>query len=468
MSASHHPAAPKAGFHRYITLALITIVLALSTGDRATLSVAGPHMSKDLGLDAVQMGWLFSSFAWAYVLSQVPAGWLVDRIGAKAAITAGLVLWSATTLLMGAVHWFSFAFAALLVLRFLLGAMESPVGPASGRVIAAWFPASERGVAGAIFNSAQYLSLVIFTPLMGWLDHQFGWNHIFTVMGGLGILLALVWMRKYFSPAEHPRVSPAEIAHIEAGGALVHLGGKRSSDAAAPRLGDLGQLFRSRMLVGIFIAQYCITSITWFFVSWFPSYLVNGRGFSILQAGFVAAVPAICGFIGGVSTGFVSDALLRRTGSLTLARKLPITVGLLLSASMIACNYVDTDWLVIALMSLAFFGKGFGSLGWTVVADTAPARIVGSTGGVFNAVGNVAGIVTPIVIGYIIAETHSFNGALVYVGAHGLIAILCYWLVVGRIERMELSGEAAPRTPDSSPRRGHGFGATATDAKSSA
>ncbi len=452
MSGSHHLAAPKAGCYRYITLALITIVLALSTGDRATLSVAGPHMSTDLGLDAVQMGWLFSSFAWAYVLSQVPAGWLVDRIGAKAAITVGLLLWSMTTLLMGAVHWFSFAFAALLVLRFVLGAMESPVGPASGRVIAAWFPASERGVAGAIFNSAQYLSLVVFTPLMGWLDHRFGWNHIFTVMGGLGILLALVWMRMYFAPAEHPRVSPQEIAHIEAGGALVHLGGKRRSDAAAPRLQDIASLFRSRMLLGIFIAQYCITSITWFFVSWFPSYLVNGRGFSILQAGFVAAIPAICGFVGGVSTGFVSDALLRRTGSLTLARKLPITIRLLLSASMIACNYVSTDWLVIALMSLAFFGKGFGSLGWTVVADTAPARIVGSTGGVFNAVGNVAGIVTPIVIGYIIAQTHSFNGALVYVGAHGLVAILCYWLVVGRIERMELpdTPAVAPASPAAS------------------
>ncbi|UBM09350.1 MFS transporter [Cupriavidus metallidurans] len=465
MSATHDPAAPKAGFYRYITLALITIVLALSTGDRATLSVAGPHMAKDLGLDAIQMGWLFSSFAWAYVLSQVPAGWLVDRIGAKAAITAGLVLWSLTTLLMGAVHWFSFAFAALLVLRFLLGAMESPVGPASGRVIAAWFPASERGVAGAIFNSAQYLSLVIFTPLMGWLDHQFGWNHIFTVMGGLGILLSLVWLRSYFAPAEHPSVSGAEITYIKAGGALVDLGGKRKNDAPPPRLADIGMLFRSRMLVGIFIAQYCITSITWFFVSWFPSYLVNGRGFSILQAGFVAAVPAICGFIGGVSTGFVSDALLRRTGSLTLARKLPITIGLLLSASMIACNYVDTDWLVIALMSLAFFGKGFGSLGWTVVADTAPARIVGSTGGVFNAVGNVAGIVTPIVIGYIIAETHSFNGALVYVGAHGLVAILCYWLVVGRIERMELPGapaQASTRTTTSDP----GYRASTADAKS--
>ncbi|WP_301542479.1 MFS transporter [Cupriavidus basilensis] len=438
------PAQPTAasvasGRYRYLMLALITIVLALSTGDRATLSVAGPHMSKDLALDAVQMGWLFSSFAWAYVLSQVPAGWLVDKIGAKQAIGLGLVLWSLTTLLMSMVHWFAFAFIALLVLRFLLGAMESPVGPSSGRVIAAWFPSTERGVAGAIFNSAQYLSLVVFTPLMGWLDHRFGWQHIFSVMGALGLLLAWAWYRFYHAPAAHPRVTQAEIDYIEQGGALVHLGGKSAKGSKGPTLAQLGQLFRSRMLVGIFLAQYCISAITWFFVSWFPSYLVSGRGFTILQAGFVAAVPAIFGFIGGVSTGFVSDALLRRTGSLTMARKLPITIGLLLSATMIACNYVDTDWVVIALMSLAFFGKGFGSLGWTVVADTAPATIVGSTGGVFNAVGNIAGIVTPIVIGYIVADTHSFNGALVYVGAHGLLAILSYWLIVGKIERVELS-----------------------------
>ena len=128
-----------------------------------------------------------------------------------------------------------------------------------------------------------------------------------------------------------------------------------------------------------------------------------------------------------------------RTGSLTLARKLPITIGLAGSALMIGCNYTDSGTLVIVLMSLAFFGKGFGSLGWTVVADTAPAEIIGVTGGVFNALGNVAGIVTPVVIGYILAGTGSFNGALVYVSVHGLVAILSYWIIVGPIRRLDLA-----------------------------
>lgn len=433
----------RAGHYRFVALALITIVLALSTADRATLSVAGPGMSKALGIDPVGMGWLFSAFAWAYVLGHIPAGWVVDKLGAKLAIMTGLVLWSSMTFLMSGVGLVAAPFLALLVLRVLLGIFECPVGPASGRVIAAWFPSAERGVAGAIFNSAQYISLVIFTPLMGWLDHRFGWEHIFSVMGGLGLVLAAAWVFTFFVPSRHPKVSPGEVEYIRAGGALVELdsgAAKAANPAAEPKLSDIGALFHSRMLVGIFIAQYCITSITWFFVSWFPSYLVRGRGFSMLQAGFVAALPALCGFIGGVATGFFSDWLLRRTGSLTLARKVPITIGLAMSALMILCNYTDSSAVVIALMCGAFFGKGFGSLGWTVVADTAPKEIIGVTGGVFNAIGNSAGIVTPLVIGYILAGTGSFNGALVFVGAHGILAIICYWVIVGPIERLDIRG----------------------------
>lgn len=429
---------PKAGNVRFLILTIITLVLSVSTADRATLSVAGPGITADLGMDPAAMGWLFSAFAWAYVLGMIPSGWIVDRLGAKKAAAWGLLLWSLVTFLQGWVGVIPFHFASLLVLRFLLGTFESPVGPASGRVIAAWFPSSERGIAGAVFNSAQYISLVIFTPLMGWLDHVFGWEHIFTVMGTLGLLLTVAWWKFFFMPADHPSVSKAEIDFIRSGGALVD---SEKKNAVATKGNGIGvmSLLKNRMLVGIFIAQYCITAITWFFVSWFPTYLVKGLGFSILQAGFVAALPAIFGCIGGISTGFVSDWMLRKTGNLTLARKVPITIGLLMSALMIGCNYTSSEYVVIALMCSAFFGKGFGSLGWTVVADTAPKEIVGLTGGLFNAIGNIAGIITPVVIGYILALTNSFEGALLFVGLHGLVAIFSYWVIVGKIQRATLT-----------------------------
>ncbi|WP_027520605.1 MFS transporter [Bradyrhizobium sp. Ec3.3] len=431
--------------YRFVILALITMLLALSSGDRATLSIAGPNMSKDLGISPVELGWMFSAFAWAYVLAHIPAGWITDKLGAKVTILVGLTLWSIVTFLMSGVGWLAYPFLAMLALRFLLGVFESPVGPVAGRIIAAWFPSSERGIAGAIFNSAQYVSLVIFTPLMGFLDHRFGWEHIFTVMGVLGLAFAALWFITYFPPAVHPKVSPVELDYIRAGGALVDLGSTPANAAenAGPKWSDLAEIFRSRMLVGIFLAQYGISSITWFFVSWFPSYLVKARGFSVLDASLIATIPAIAGFIGGVATGFFSDWLLKRSGSLGVARKTPITIGLLMTMLIIGCNYTDSTALILALMSAAFFGKGFGSLGWTVVADTAPKEVVGLTGGVFNAIGNTAGIVTPVAIGYILAATGSFNGALLYVGLHGLLAIVSYWVVVGPIKRMVIRESAA-------------------------
>ncbi len=147
---------------------------------------------------------------------------------------------------------------------------------------------------------------------------------------------------------------------------------------------------------------------------------------TILSAGFVAALLAVAGFVGGILGGIVSDRMIKSGFSLSVARKTPIVCGMLLSMSMIVCNYVSADWIVIAMMSLAFFGKGVGALGWAVVSDTSPREAGGLSGGLFNTFGNVAGITTPIAIGYILQVTGSFAGALVFIGANAAVAILSY------------------------------------------
>jgi ACS family glucarate transporter-like MFS transporter len=429
--------------YRYLILALITIVLALSSGDRAAISVAGSDMSKELGISSVEMGYLFSAFSWAYVIFLIPSGWLTDRFGSKKVLAAAIAIWSIFTVFMGLVHFIGMVVPLLLALRFLLGIAESPVGPGCTRVIASWFPSSERGMAGAIFNSAQYISLAFFTPLMGWLCYRFGWEYVFIVMGLMGLVIAAIWWKLYYLPIKHPHMNSAELEYIRAGEGLVDLEGRKTTTTGEPKpisqLAEVGLLFKSRMLVGMFISQYCVSAITWFYVTWFPIYLVKERGFDILQAGLVASIPALCGLIGAVSSGFFSDWLVRRTNSLSIARKTPIVTGVLLSSTMMLCNYVDSQVLVIAVMSLAFFGKGFGNLGFSVVADTAPREMVGMTGGVFNAMGNTAGIVTPVVIGYLLHSSGSFNSALIYVGAHGLLAAFSYLFIVGRIQRLHLS-----------------------------
>jgi len=194
------------------------------------------------------------------------------------------------------------------------------------------------------------------------------------------------------------------------------------------------------MLLGVYVGQYCITTLTYFFLTWFPVYLVEGRGMSILKVGLVASLPALCGFVGGILGGVFSDTLIRRGHSLTVARKTPIVAGMLLSVSMIACNYVEAQWAVVGIMALAFFGKGIGALGWAVVSDTSPRDIAGLSGALFNTFGNTAAITTPIVIGYLVKGSGQFASALVFVGANAVVAVLSYLLVVGEIKRLELKG----------------------------
>ncbi|HBI5121566.1 MFS transporter [Salmonella enterica] len=366
---------------RYWIVVMLFIVTSFNYGDRATLSIAGSEMAKDIGLDPVGMGYVFSAFSWAYVIGQIPGGWLLDRFGSKRVYFWSIFIWSVFTLLQGFVDIFSGfgIIVALFTLRFLVGLAESPSFPGNSRIVAAWFPAQERGTAVAIFNSAQYFATVIFAPIMGWLTHEVGWSHVFFFMGGLGIIISFIWLKVIHEPNNHPGVNKKELEYIAEGGALINMD-QKDTKAKVPfsvKWGQIKQLLGSRMMIGVYIGQYCINALTYFFITWFPVYLVQARGMSILKAGFVASVPAVCGFIGG-------------------------------------------------------------ALGWAVMADTAPKEISGLSGGLFNMFGNISGIVTPIAIGYIVGTTGSFNGALIYVGVHALVAIISYLVLVGDIKRIEL------------------------------
>jgi ACS family glucarate transporter-like MFS transporter len=427
---------------RYRIIALIFIITVINYADRATFSIAGEQASQELGIGAVQTGYILSAFAWAYVLAQIPGGALLDRFGTKRIYAGAIAIWSLFTATQGFAGWLPgvSAVTMLFVLRFMVGAAEAPSFPGNARLVAAWFPGPERGTASAIFNSAQYFSLVVFAPLMGWLAHDFGWRSVFFVMGALGLLAALAFARLIHSPVRHPSINAAELAHIEAGGGLIRMeDAPAGSRVATFTPANVFQLLSNRMMLGIYLGQYSINVLTYFFVTWFPIYLVRDRGMSILEAGFSAAVPALCGFVGGVAGGWFSDRLLKRTGSITLARKAPLVAGMLLATLIIGCVYAEEEWLVITLLSLAFFGKGVASLGWAVMSDVAPRQLAGLAGGVFNMFGNIAGIVTPIVIGYIVAATGSFDGALIFVGAHCLLTIFAFLVIVGPIRRLELA-----------------------------
>lgn len=447
MNSQVSPSTEKKTNVRWLIVVILFIITAINYGDRATISIAGSPMSKELGMDSVDMGYIFSAFGWAYVICQIPGGWLLDRFGSKKVYFFSIFLWSLFTLLQGTVWMFSagWAFLALFSLRFCVGAAESPSFPGNSRIAAAWFPAQERATAVSIFNSAQYFATVIFAPIMGWLTHHFGWHYVFIFMGSIGIVGSIVWLYFIHDPKDHPTANKAEIDYITAGGALVSMDQKKPGTVnQGPKLSYIKQLVQSRMLMGVCLAQYCINALTFFFISWFPVYLVQERGLDILKAGIYAAIPAICGFVGGLLGGVLSDYIMRKSKSLSLARKTPIVMGMLLSMVILACNYTDSTTLVVFFMAISFFGKGLGALGWAVLADSAPKEISGLTGGVFNMCGNISSIVTPIAIGYIIKSTGSFKMALVFVAVHAAIAVFSYLFIVGKIQRLELKKEDEP------------------------
>ncbi len=435
----------------HVRVWILAIILFLSTvayADRSILSMAGSGIKQEFGLSTVQLGYILSAFSWAYVLGQLPGGLILDRFGTKIVYGVTLVLWSLSTFVLGFVGEFGASVTGTVILlfslRFALGFIEAPSFPANARVTVMWFPKSERGRASSLFASAQYFAVSIFSPLSGWLVSQFGWPWPFFLLGVVGFLAAIVWMYYMHEPRNHPKISREELDYIIDGGALVDIDSIKERTAKA-RLSAavVKSLVTNRMLWCAYIGQYCIIALSYFFITWFPIYLVQARGMDILHAGFATLAPSIFGFAGGISGGIISDYLIKVGWSVSWARKTPYIVGMLMASSLVIASVADSNLLVVALMSFAFYGKGIaaGAGTWTVVSDTAPQEAVGLAGSIFNCVGNIAGIVTPIVFGYIVATTGSYGIGLFFVGAHCIVAALVFLLVMGKIERV---GERKP------------------------
>jgi ACS family D-galactonate transporter-like MFS transporter len=202
----------------------------------------------------------------------------------------------------------------------------------------------------------------------------------------------------------------------------------------------IAALLRCRQVLGASLGQFGGNSTQVFFLTWFPTYLVTARGMTFIQAGFMTSLPYIGASIGVLTGGLISDMILKRTGSANVARKLPIVSGMLLASTIVAANYVPagSNAAVIMVMSIAFFGQGMTNLGWTVISDVAPKKLIGLTSGIFNFSANLAGIVTPVVIGVTFQLTGSFVGPLVYIAVVALIGAFSYSVILGDIHRLDV------------------------------
>lgn len=411
-------------------LALVAVATMVNYLDRTVLGIAAPYLTKELGLTAASLGVVFSAFSWSYALLQIPGGIFLDRYGTRVTYTLALVLWSAFTAAMGVVR----GLPGLVLTRVGVGIFEAPCFPANSRILATWFPQHERATANSIYSVGQYAGIAFLSVPLFWVTQRFGWRSLFFLAGGFGIALGLAFWWRYREPSDSRDVNAAEMAYIEAGG-----GGEYRGAPVAFSLASLAWLLRHRQILGASLGQFGGNSTQVFFVTWFPTYLVTARGMDFLNAGMMAMLPYIGASLGVLTAGQISDRLLRRTGSANLARKLPIVGGMLLASTIVAANFVpaDANLLVVAIMSVAFFGQGMTNLGWTVISDVAPKELIGLTAGIFNFSANLAGIVTPLVVGFAYQSTGSFFGPLVYIGVVALIGAFSYSVILGDVRRLE-------------------------------
>ncbi|WP_306317117.1 MULTISPECIES: MFS transporter [unclassified Streptomyces] len=401
--------------------------MAINYIDRANLSVALPFMSHDLHISSGETGLILGAFFWTYSICQIPAGSLVDRFGARLTFAFAVAWWSvftaATVLVRGA--------GSLLGMRLLLGTGEAAAFPAATKMVGDWFPVRERALASGIYDSGARGGTLLSVPLVTALIAALGWKGSFLVTGGLGLVWVAVWLLVYRDrPETHPRVNAQELEHIQRD--------RTADEGPAAKIG-WRVLLRSRTVWGLGIGFACQAYVIYFFITWFPSYLVEDRGFDLLELGFLGTIPGIAGFVGSWLGGWLSDRIVASGRySLNVARKGCIVVGMALSAVVGLAGITPEAWQALALLSLAFAGVSFATSSILAVpADISPqgtGSVTGAVAGFQNAISNLAGIVSPAAIGFLKDATGTFVPGLLSASGVALAGCLVYMFVVKRIE----------------------------------
>lgn len=418
---------------RFQILALVFFSVVINYMDRTNIAVAASALSEELSLSSVQMGLIFSAFGWTYSALQMPGGLAVDLVKVRLLYPFILVAWSLATLVQG----FISSFSTLIGCRMAIGVFEAPSYPCNNKIATTWFPDNERASAIGTYTSGQFIGLAFLMPVLAIIQNYFGWRGLFIISGAIGIVWAMVWYRVYREPDEHPGVNQAELYLIRHGRDM----GSADGEGHHVTLADFGTVFSNRKLWGIYIGKFCLGGTLIFFLTWFPTYLVEYRGLGFVKSGFLASVPFLAAFFGVIVAGLTSDWLVRRGYSNEFARKAPVVVGMLLTMSIVGANYTDDTFWVIVCLSIAFFGNGLSSIAWVFVSFLAPPRLIGLVGGAFNFVSSLSAVIVPIVIGFLV-DGGSFAPALVFISVLAGIGAFAFLFMVGKIERIDIKTRA--------------------------
>lgn len=402
-----------------VSLLLLFIAGIINFLDRGSLSIANQAIRSDLGLSATEFGVLLSAFSLSYGIAQLPSGILLDRFGPRIVLGGGLLFWSAMQALTGSVA----SFSNFILLRIGLGIGEAPFMPSGVKVINDWFHAKERGLPVGIFNSSTTLGQAFAPPILVVLMLAFGWRMMFLIIGVLGIIIALCWYAWYRNRERFPLTAEEQL-YLDAG--------KQPTAPSRLSFAEWGSLFKRRTVWGMILGFSGVNYTQWLYLSWLPGYLQVERGLSLGNTGWVAAIPFLFGSIGMLVNGTVVDRLAKKGYPLAKTRKVMICLGLVCSAACTLLVVQSTSTaMAVAFISLALFFIHFaGTSAWGLVQVMAPSRMVASVSSIQNFGSFICASFAPIVTGWVVDTTHSFNMALVICSCVTFVGALSYFFIV--------------------------------------
>jgi MFS family permease len=408
----------------WVCLFLFTLT-SINYADRVALSVAAKPVSTEFGLSPVEMGYLLSSFLWMYVVCLIPVGLLVDRFGGKVVNGCGIGLWSAATMLTGfAPNWLF-----MVGTRVVMGMGESTSWPASNRIIREWFPASERGLANAIFGAGSAFGPAAGAVGISWVISLWGWRSGFICAGAIGFVWLALWYLFFDKPERVAWLRPAERDRI-----LAERDGESSVQQAEQPASSLWYLLSLRSVWGLFLTQGCEVYGGYMLLTWLPTYLQQAKGLSVMNAGMLTAVPFAAASVMAVGLGKLSDFVLTKEAVHAGARRSAVALMLAGAATILLVPAINELWVIIILLAFVrALGAAGSALNFALVTDLVRNRSdIGKVTSITVVGGNSFGMMAPIVTGYVVGLTGSFDRAFMVAGILPLIGAVATLVMTRR------------------------------------
>ncbi|EKE06480.1 MAG: hypothetical protein ACD_18C00347G0005 [uncultured bacterium] len=408
---------------RWIIGTLMFLGIVINYMDRVNISHAILQIKAEFHLSSLQQGIILSSFSWGYVAFMLFGGYLVDKKGSRIMGALSCFLWSIFTGL-GALAG---NFKVLLGSRVLLGMGEAPIFPSNAKVVKQWFPLKERGRATALFDSGSYIGSAIAAPFIIYLMVTFGWRYSFAIFSILGIIWSIVWFSYYRDPEEFKSLSNEEKAILPI---------QKNKEPDVKVKNQILTLLKNRKIIGISIGFFCYNYLKSFFLTWFPTYLVMEKGFSLIKVGFVAMIPPLVAILGELYVGYLTDKMISKNINVSFARKIPLCLGMLISSVIIFSVFAESIWMAMLLLTISYTALISASPGiWAIPGDLSRTKnMVGTIGGIQNTFSNMAGIIAPIMTGFLLDRTGSFVVPIILSGVIAILGAISYWFIVGKLE----------------------------------